>query len=196
MKTCIIEGCEREADAARGWCWKHYGRWRKYGTTTLPTRPTPGECGIEGCDRPARHATAALCKGHYSRWKKDGPDMDASPIRDFLNVRSLEDLLAWCEERPCPRPELAGPCMVWVKGKAGAGYGRVQYRGVANYTHRLAYELVHGALLPGVQVNHRCDVKACCNPNHLKAGTAHENVMDRDRRGRGRWPGRKRSVAS
>ena len=27
---CIIDGCDN-ATAARGWCWKHYGRWRRHG---------------------------------------------------------------------------------------------------------------------------------------------------------------------
>jgi len=29
-RTCTIDGCER-IPRARGWCTRHYGRWRKYG---------------------------------------------------------------------------------------------------------------------------------------------------------------------
>ena len=31
---CVIAGCERDDIAARGWCRKHYQRWRKHGDLT------------------------------------------------------------------------------------------------------------------------------------------------------------------
>lgn len=30
MRVCDVEGCGRK-HAARGWCWPHYGRWRRHG---------------------------------------------------------------------------------------------------------------------------------------------------------------------
>lgn len=37
-KSCSICG---EEVIARGWCWRHYQRWRRYGSPELPTRPSP-----------------------------------------------------------------------------------------------------------------------------------------------------------
>jgi len=50
--------------------------------------------------------------------------------------------------------------------------------------HRLAYRLAHGQLERWAYVRHRCDVKLCCNPDHLELGTARDNALDAVRRGR------------
>jgi len=33
-KQCSIDGCENTGKLKRGWCSKHYERWRKYGSTS------------------------------------------------------------------------------------------------------------------------------------------------------------------
>ena len=45
--------------------------------------------------------------------------------------------------------------------------------------HVLSY-LYHNNLLErdGLYVLHSCDVKSCCNPKHLRLGTASENMLD------------------
>lgn len=142
-------------------------------------RPT---CNVEGCDRQAAPGRKGWCTKHYKRWRRHGDPVFAH--HEKSPVRTLEDLLALCREEPCPRPELEGPCMVWTRYTTAGGYGQVTIAYNQILTHRLAYELVHGMLLPCVQVNHRCDVRACCNPAHLKPGTHTENAMDMVRRGR------------
>ena len=40
--VCTIEGCSSKV-AARGWCSKHYYRWRKYGDPLAVARPQKGD---------------------------------------------------------------------------------------------------------------------------------------------------------
>lgn len=75
----------------------------------------------------------------------------------------------------CPVP---GPCWVWTAGKTAAGYG-LSYisRRERPYVHRLSYSLLVGTIPDGLQIDHRCRNRACCNPDHLEAVTAHVNTL-------------------
>jgi hypothetical protein len=50
--------------------------------------------------------------------------------------------------------------------------------------HRAAYRIFKGELSRRCVVMHICDNPLCCNPDHLKIGTAEENNIDRDKKGR------------
>lgn len=83
-----------------------------------------------------------------------------------------------------------GACWEWTGKKTGHGYGifRIGPRdGLVNLcSHRVAYELVHGPVPEGLFVLHSCDNRPCCNPAHLRAGTAQDNSDDAVERGRTR----------
>lgn len=64
-------------------------------------------------------------------------------------------------------------CLLW-EGKTRDGYGRFRRRSV----HRLAWEEANGPIPPGLLVCHHCDVKLCCNPQHLFLGTVKDNLRD------------------
>lgn len=57
-------------------------------------------------------------------------------------------------------------------------YGGTSYRGANWRAHRLAYFLWKGPLDPALDVCHDCDVKHCCNPDHLWQGTPKANMQD------------------
>lgn len=69
-------------------------------------------------------------------------------------------------------------CWNWIGVFAGGGYGRLRFHGKNIPSHRLSYILFKGEIPEGLWVLHKCDNKACCNPDHLFLGTVKDNVRD------------------
>lgn len=77
-------------------------------------------------------------------------------------------------------------CWPWTGGCNRDGYGVTRWTERRKaHTHRIAYELTHGQITPGLEILHRCDNPPCCNPAHLFEGTQAENVTDMMQKGRG-----------
>lgn len=88
------------------------------------------------------------------------------------------------------RPDASG-CWLWSGPLTRDGYGLVGKGGKGTgmfLVHRVVYEAVCGPIPAGLEIDHLCRVRACCNPAHLEAVTRKENV----RRGL-RGPGSSRS---
>ncbi len=86
-------------------------------------------------------------------------------------------------ERTLARIELGSefngsPCWIFTGAKNGWGYGtvgitRTRMRG----THRVTYEALVGPIPAGLDIDHLCRVRACCNPEHLEPKTRRANVL-------------------
>ncbi len=67
-------------------------------------------------------------------------------------------------------------CWDWVASRSKKGYGQFSASGKMRSPHRLSYECHVGPIPEGLQIDHLCRNKACCNPDHLEAVTGLENV--------------------
>lgn len=85
-------------------------------------------------------------------------------------------------DRFWPKVQINGPddCWPWLASVHGGGYGQVSSggRGGTMLTaHRVAWELTRGPIPEGLVVDHLCNNRRCCNPDHLKPCTDRENVL-------------------
>jgi hypothetical protein len=75
-------------------------------------------------------------------------------------------------------------CWLWTGSLDLKGYGTVRRRGKTARAHRVAYQLWVGDIPNGLHVLHRCDLRSCCNPQHLWLGTHADNMRDMATKGR------------
>jgi len=69
-------------------------------------------------------------------------------------------------------------CWEWTRSINVDGYGDIRAGGGQHrrYAHRFAYELLVGPIPDGLELDHLCRNRCCCNPAHLEPVTHAENM--------------------
>jgi hypothetical protein len=73
-------------------------------------------------------------------------------------------------------PEPNSGCWLWTGAIAGGGYGVVWNDGKRRQAHRVVYEMHCDPIPDGMQLDHLCRTRSCCNPDHLEPVTGAENL--------------------
>jgi len=69
----------------------------------------------------------------------------------------------------------ATPCWIWQRSIV-EGYGCLRIARKTYYAHRVYWERVNGPIPKGLDLDHLCRVRACCNPAHTEPVTRAENL--------------------
>ena len=74
-------------------------------------------------------------------------------------------------------------CQLFEGATDGQGYGKLAFGGSTLKTHVLSYLYYRGDIPEAMDVCHSCNVKNCCNPDHLYLGSRSINVQHAHRDG-------------
>jgi hypothetical protein len=88
------------------------------------------------------------------------------------------------EERFWPNVDKTDACWLWTGYIKPNGYASFYPGGGRHvgkiYAHRFAYELSHGPIPSGLEIDHLCHVRHCVNPSHLDVVTHRVNLDRRN----------------
>lgn len=120
--------------------------------------------------------------------------MSAQPAASVRITRLPMDDDAWCTVGTMPGPApipiderirrnvaVRDGCWTWMGYIGSDGYARIQWyvdgKKVSGLVHRVSYETFVGPIPAGLDLDHLCRNRACCNPEHLEPVTHQENVQ-------------------
>lgn len=179
-ETCLIAKCSNPPVNSRGWCSKHYQRWRKYGDPEYTKNYENQKCSVEGCNLDAKKKE--MCKFHYQRMSRTGTTVDTdtrfygTTEERFWHYTQKQENGCWLwtgpktttVRRPGAKPFTYGLIYVSETGK----FERAHRWGYKNFVENIPDEL---------HVDHVCRFTLCVNwlreDIHLEAVTNQENTL-------------------
>lgn len=178
FKPCAVDGCNGDAakgGSGRGWCGKHYQRWKKSGDplfSKMDRENRGAPCSLPGCDK-VKYCNG-MCTVHYNRWRKTGSTELPSDYRKRHRWVEANAAFAGCE------------CLLWPFGVSDHGRGALVYKGKSMSAPRAMCIAAHG--LPPTDRHHAAHScgkghLGCMNPQHLSWKTPKENEADKAEHG-------------
>jgi hypothetical protein len=155
--TCEVDDCDRGGKLIRGLCNMHYRRMMRLGSLELPPPPT---CKADNCKD--RVHSNGYCRPHHSKWRRYGDPLET---RRYNNAEdSFQARTTW-----------RGDCLVWTASKTKGGYGKLTVEGKLRGAHQYAWERENGPIPAGMEIDHTCFNRPCCNIKHLRLATEKQN---------------------
>lgn len=74
-------------------------------------------------------------------------------------------------------PEPNSGCWLWTAAVNDSGYAICSVNRKAKRAHRILYVLIGRTIPDGLQLDHKCRVRCCVNPDHLEPVTNRENTL-------------------
>jgi HNH endonuclease len=152
--TCSVGDCPRPV-IARGWCTKHYTRWKStgdpLGIRKMGRRPgAVNLCSIHECDAPV--AGHGWCRMHYARWRKYGDPLVTKRIIGDIDARFWSHVDRRGDDE----------CWPWTSPTDTEGYGVFGVGQKVVKAMRWAYERYVGPIPEGFMPDHLCHDPAVC----------------------------------
>lgn len=111
----------------------------------------------------------------YKLLEKRGIKRDR--IRGMLQAKPrYSSLIERLEGKYMPEPNSG--CWLWDATMFDDGYGAIVIDGKRLKAHRVSFIAYKGDIPEGMKLLHKCDVRCCINPNHLRPGTQADNQQD------------------
>jgi HNH endonuclease len=171
--------------------WQHVQKldtescWMWTGATS-----TSGNC-VTGKWTPPRYSKLS-CHVHRAVWQLTNGEVPAGKrVRHTCtsllccnpnHLKIADDLNDRFSSKVDKTPGLGvGDCWLWTARINEGGYGQFRPDPKKSHTnaHRVAWELHHDQKIPeGFVIAHKCDIRSCCNPDHLFLATQQENMDD------------------
>lgn len=120
-------------------------------------------CGVSACVNPDHLAPTPRSQTAQTR---------TNAARQSLKHGTLQQRIA-----DNIRTDEATGCHVWIGRLNSGGYGEISVNNRNRRAHVVAYTLTRGEVPDGLELDHLCRNRRCCNPDHLEAVTHRENML-------------------
>lgn len=124
-------------------------------------------CSVEGCGRP--HRAKGFCSSHYARmYTRVRGRGTLDPVGSGCPIPTIERVRA--------KIKVVTGCWLFLGKLDRGGYARIRDGTKYKFVHKFMWEMRNGPTPVGLELDHLCRNRHCCNPAHLEPVTHSENM--------------------